>query len=33
VTYLVSGGKNYLIHSDAAGQESYIVVDAPKGAA
>jgi hypothetical protein len=30
VTYLISGGKNYLIHTDAAGQESYIVVDAPK---
>ena len=30
VTYLVSGGRNYLIYSDVAGQESYIVVDAPK---
>ena len=30
VTYLVSGGRDYLIYSDVAGQESYIVVDAPK---
>jgi hypothetical protein len=31
-TYLVSGGRYYLVRTDAAGQESYIVVDAPKAA-
>jgi len=33
LTYLVSGGKHYLPYLDPAGNEQYVVMDAPKGQA